>query len=83
MDDNSYYSIEPATPFVPTPLQPNELFRGPYWSVYLQAETYVLEYISGELAGRLKQLEITQAEAERLMAGEISGESVLLAHDAS
>ena len=82
MDDTPFYTIEPAPPFVPSPLEPNELFRGSYWSVYLEDETYVLGYISGELAGRYKRLEISKTEAEQLMAGAISCESVLLAHDA-
>ena len=82
VDDNPYYTIEPAPPFEPSPLAPGELFRGPYWSVYLEDETYVLGYISGELAGRFKRLEISKSEADQLMAGAISCESVLLAHGA-
>ncbi len=82
MDDNPFYTIKSAPPFVPSPLEPNELFRGPYWSVYLKDETYVLGYISGELTGRYKRLSISKTEAEQLMASEISCESVLLAHDA-
>ena len=83
MDDNPYYTIEAAAPFETSPLAPNELFRGPFWSVYLENQTYVLGYISGELAGRYKQLEISEFEAQQLIKGEVSCESVLLWHGAS
>ena len=81
-DDNPYYSLAPAPQWEPTPLQPGELFRGDYWSVFLENQTYVLGFISGELAGRFKRIAISPGEAEQLMAGEITCESVLLRHNA-
>ena len=82
INDNPYYSIRPAPQFEPTPLEPNELFRGAYWSIFLEDQTYILGYISGELAGRFKRIAISQHEAEQLMAGAVSCESVLLRHGA-
>ena len=83
MDDNPYYKIEAAAAFAPSPLEPNELFRRPYWSVYLENQIYILGYISGELAGRYKRLQISKTEAQQLMAGEICCESVLISRGAS
>ena len=79
---NSDLTIEPAPEFRPSPLEPNELFRGPYWSVYLENETYVLGHISGEHGGGFKRLAISKREAEQLMAGQTSCEDVLIAHHA-
>lgn len=81
-DNNPYFSIHPAPRFEPSPLADNELFRGEYWSVYLENQTYVLGFISGELAGRFKRITISQDEAEQLMASEVTCEQILLAHDA-
>ena len=80
--NDDYFTIQPAPEFKPTPLEPGELFRGEYWSVFLEDEAYILGYISGELAGRFKRIAILQSEAEQLMAGEITCETVLIRHDA-
>lgn len=81
-DDNPYFTIQPAPKWEPTPLAPNELFRGEYWSVYLENATYILGYILGEMAGRFKRIAISEAEARQLMAGAVTCESVLIRHDA-
>ena len=82
MKDDSYFTIQPAPKFAPTPLAPNELFRGDYWSIFLENKAYVLGFVSGELAGRFKRISISEAEARQLMAGEVTCESVLIRHDA-
>ena len=82
MNDDSF-TIQPPPKFEPSPLAPDELFRGDYWSVYLEDETYILGYVSGELVGRFKRIAILPREAEQLMAGAVTCESVLIAHDAS
>ena len=66
----------PATP------DPDELLRGDWWSILLKDGQYILDYISGELAGRGKQLVISKEEYERIKSGQIDVESVLLAHNA-
>ena len=81
--NDDYFTIHPAPKFEPTPLAPGELFRGDSWSVYLEEQTYILGYVSGELAGRFKRITISPREAQQLMAGEITCESVLIGHGAS
>ena len=81
--NDEFFTIKPAPQFEPTPLEPGELFRGEYWSIYLEDKTYILGYVSGELAGRFKRIAISQTEAEQLIAGEVSCESVLIRHGAS
>lgn len=80
MNDNPYFTLGPKvdpSQFVPTPLEPNELFRGDYWSIYLEDGVYVLGFMSGELAGRFKRVTISRENAEALMKGEVSCESLL------
>lgn len=81
-DNNPYFTIQPAPKWEPAPLEPNELFRGDYWSVFLEEQTYILGFISGEMSGRFKRIAISQSEAEQLMASEVTCESVLIRHNA-
>lgn len=81
MEDNPYFQIVPPEPFVPSPLAPNELHRGDWWSVFLENEGTVLEWISGEFQGRLKRIVISKDEAQRLIADEVSADEVLRAHN--
>ena len=81
--NDDYFTIQPAPKQEPAPLEPTEIFRGEFWSVYLEDETYILGYVSGELAGRFKRIAISQNEAEQLMAGAVTCESVLIQRGAS
>ena len=79
-EDSPYFKIVPMKPWVPTPLAPNELFRGASWSVFLEPEGHVLDWMSGELSGRSRRTLISKSEAEKLIAGEASADEVLRAH---
>ncbi|RJG12038.1 hypothetical protein D3879_01545 [Pseudomonas cavernicola] len=57
-------------------------FFGPFWSVRKTGDNFVLRYISGEVGGRLKELEITKEEFEFIRNGEIDINSVLLKYGA-
>ena len=83
MEDNLTLEEVSAAPFVPTPLEPNELFRSQGWSVYLENQGYFLAYLSGHLADFEKRIPITQDEAERLIAGRIDADEVLLSYGAN
>ena len=57
-------------------------FAGRFGRFTSKTQTYVLGYVSGELAGRYKRLQISKSQAEQLMAGAVSCDDVLLAHGA-
>ena len=80
MDDNPYFTLGPEidpSQFVPTPLEPNELFRGEWWSIYLEGGAYILDFMSGELSGRNRRVTVTRDEAEVLMSGDVKADDVL------
>lgn len=76
------FKLVPGVYPPPSEPDPDEVLRGDWWSVLFQDGQYILDYISGELAGRVKQLVISKEEYERIKSGATSVESVLLAHDA-
>ena len=47
---------------------PDEVTRGGWWSLHLCAGRYVVEYISGELVGRGKSVDVTVEDANELRA---------------
>lgn len=53
---------------------------GNTWSAWKINANFVLEYISGELAGRIKRISITETEYQKLVEKKISVEQVLGAH---
>lgn len=81
MEDCPGFNIVPSQPFVATPLEPNELFRGAWWPVYLQNGRFEFNYLSGHMAG-FEQRFSSQEEAGRLIAGELDPEQLLLAYGA-
>lgn len=76
------FDIVPPQPMMPTP-SPDEVARGDWWSLLKREEGYVLEYISGEHGGRLKQLAVNESEAQRLMRGKDDVEQIIIDHGAS
>ena len=55
--------------------------EGDAWSAWKVVTAYVLEYISGELAGHIKQIEITVDEYQQLQMKQMTIAQVLIAHD--
>lgn len=51
---------------------------GEAWKAYPTETGYVVTYISGELAGRSKELRITREEFQQLEGGKISFDSLLI-----
>lgn len=54
------------------------ILKGDSWQVFLTEKGYVLEYISGELAGRLKSLSISDQDLEQLRDKTITVEDLLI-----
>jgi hypothetical protein len=80
---SDYFDIVPPQSVVPTPPSPGEVARGNWWSLFKREEGYVLEYISGEHNGRLKQLVVSEREAQQLVCGEADVEQLIIAHGVS
>ena len=78
---NEFFEIIPGV-YPPIKPDPDEILRGDWWGVLLRDNQYILDYISGEFAGRGKQLVISKDEYERLESGEMSVDGILNAHDA-
>jgi len=57
-------------------------FFGSSWSIKREKDRFVLIYISGELAGRLKELEITKDEFESVRDGRLGVDELCLKYDA-
>ena len=53
-------------------------FRADSWSVSELNSKYILEYISGELGGRLKTLEITKDEYNLVCNGELDADALCI-----
>ncbi|RYG65222.1 hypothetical protein EON80_17770 [bacterium] len=77
------FEIVAPQPVVPSPPSPDEISRGDYWSLLECEGRYVLEYISGEMFGRLRQLVVTEEEAQQLKRGDVEAEQVIIAHGES
>jgi hypothetical protein len=55
---------------------------GHAWQAWIDSNQYYLEYISGELAGRLKKIQISFKEFEDLKLGLTTCDAILLIHGA-
>ncbi len=78
--DNPYFKIVDAET-VETVSKPKDMIlSGDSWSVHLRQKKLFLDYVSGELAGREKSLEITKEEYEALKDGSLTIDSILIAH---
>lgn len=58
-------------------------FFGPSWSVKREKDKFLLVYISGELAGRLKKLEITGEEFEFVREGKLDANKLCIKYGVS
>lgn len=54
---------------------------GDAWSAWKADAVYLLEYVSGELTGRIKQVEITGDEYQQLQMKQMTVAQVLVAHN--
>jgi hypothetical protein len=59
------------------------ILNGDSWSVRLVKGRYLLEYVSGELAGRMKTLVITKSDFEGLQSGELTVDHILASHNSN
>ena len=69
-DDVPFVRTTAGTYPDPAPRQPGTVAEGGFWSVVRRGEAYVLDYVSGELAGRARQVVISEEEAHRLESGD-------------
>lgn len=56
---------------------------GPTWSVEKRGDTYIYEYLSGELTGGLKRHEITRQDFEAVHDKKMSDYDLLLKYNLS
>jgi hypothetical protein len=54
---------------------------GQSWRAWKSNEGFILEYISGELAGRLKQLNIIEQEFRQLVEKSITLDEILIRYN--
>ena len=62
------------------PHEPGELFRGAWWSVYLENGRYEFNFLTGHIAIYEKRIPITEEEANQLIAGELDPQALLRAY---
>lgn len=74
-------SPEAPISFQPPPVAAGEI-RGDWWSALPVEGRYVLEYISGELAGRLKTIVISEVEYRELANGSLTVEGLITKYGA-
>ena len=80
-DDNPFVSIKPGHATEPPPAGADELARGSFWTLYLRSGQKILAYVSGELAGRQREVVISEDEAQRICDGDDdTAKAVLLEH---
>lgn len=58
-------------------------FVGDEWSIRKVDSRYIFEYISGELAGMAKSIEVTQSDFELAAAGQISCDELCIKYNVS
>jgi hypothetical protein len=79
---SEFYEERPLSYPAPPKSTDDESF-GPAWSVRREDGKYFFEYISGELAGRQKQIEITAADYDAARGGEIDGDGLCVKYGVS
>lgn len=65
-----------------TRVSTNSHLYGFAWEAWAENDNFYLQYISGELAGRLKKIQISLEEFENLKHGKTTDAAILLAHGA-
>lgn len=60
-----------------------DAFIGSSWGVRKVEGKFILRYISGELGGELKELEITKEEFEAVCAGKLDANRICLKYGVS
>jgi len=66
--------VYPSTPTVDT----ETTINGDAWQANASETGFIVDYISGELAGRAKQLVISEEEFAQLRTGEIKFDDLLI-----
>lgn len=56
---------------------------GPTWSIEKIGDQYIYEYLSGELAGGIKQHPVSRADFDAVKAGTMTDYDLLLKYDLS
>ena len=78
------FDIVPARPLHARPdRDPASFARGDDWTVEMDGDVFLLNYLSGEHGGGERAIAISDAEARALRDGHTSLDSVLIAHNAS
>ena len=76
-----YYTTEPGKYPDDKPVSTEGEFFGDAWSVRIEDGKYWLQYVSAALAGRLKKVEITEADAKALKEGLLNLDQVCIKYD--
>ena len=86
-DDNPFVTLGPRriSGENPAPPTPDEVAQGKWWGLYFRGGVHVLEYMSGELYGRAREVTIDAAEAEALKASgdDATATRIIVAHGGS
>ncbi len=65
-DDNPFVRVQPASPASEAPPGPDTVARGTGWELVRRDGRNVLDFISGEMAGGGRTLELSEEEAAQL-----------------
>ena len=78
----SIYYLEETFVYPPaTDKHQREVFHGNGWKALANGAEYLVEHISGELAGRTNKLAITEQEYQQLSKGDITFDSLLIKYE--
>lgn len=78
---SKYFQIVDAEPLESKNQKRDFYASGDGWVVIQNEKNFRLEYISGELQGDEKSIEITAEEASKMKSGELDLDGVLIAYN--
>lgn len=82
-DDNPYVTVTPGSaPAGVSAPKAGELAHGSFWTLVDGPEGPVIDYVSGEIAGRRRRLSLSAADAQRLQRSpdDATATAILIEH---
>lgn len=65
------------------PTQDEAILKGPSWRVYEKGGSYLFTYISGEISGKEKSVNISQEDVDALREGSLDQDGVCVKYGVS